>query len=91
MHVDVEYLQIVVEVPAQQRLVANATEDELYGVMDWLLVSKGRIKRKIEARDLAEDSLVLYDFSYFSRYRNGPASKRHRIPIFAMRPYALDV
>ena len=41
--------------------VADATEDELYAAMDWLLERQGRIEKKLAARHLEEDSLVLYD------------------------------
>lgn len=43
--------------------VAEATEDELYAAMDWLLARQGRIEKKLAARYLGEDSLVLYDLS----------------------------
>jgi len=43
--------------------VADATEDELYAAMDWLLAGQGRIQKKLAARHLHEDSLVLYDLS----------------------------
>jgi transposase len=48
---------------AQDFGVADATEDELYAAMDWLLASQGRIQKKLAARHLQEDSLVLYDLS----------------------------
>ena len=57
--------------------VADATEDELYAAMDWLLARQGRIEKKLAARHLAEDSLVLYDLS--SSYFEGhtcPLAKR---------------
>jgi transposase len=43
--------------------VAGATEDDLYAAMDWLLVGQDRIQKKLAARHLQEDSLVLYDLS----------------------------
>ncbi len=43
--------------------VADATEDELYAAMDWLLSHQDRIQKKWAARHLAENSLVLYDLS----------------------------
>ena len=43
--------------------VANATEDDLYAAMDWLLAGQDRIQKKLAARHLQEDSLVLYDLS----------------------------
>ncbi len=41
--------------------VADATEDELYGALDWLLARQGRVERALAGRHLAEGSLVLYD------------------------------
>jgi transposase len=43
--------------------VADATEDELYGAMDWLLARQDRIQKKLAARHLSEGGLVLYDLS----------------------------
>src|ERR1035437_4192484 len=43
--------------------VQDATEDDLYGAMDWLLAAQDRIQKKLAARHLQEDSLVLYDLS----------------------------
>ena len=43
--------------------VADATEDDLYAAMDWLLAGQDRIQKKLAARHLKEDSLVLYDLS----------------------------
>jgi transposase len=43
--------------------VGNATEDELYRVMDWLLERQPHIERKLAARHLSEGGLVLYDLS----------------------------
>jgi transposase len=43
--------------------VAEATEDDLYAAMDWLLGRQGLIQKKLAARHLAADSLVLYDLS----------------------------
>ena len=57
--------------------VSDATEDELYAAMDWLLARQGRIEKKLAARHLADDSLVLYDLS--SSYFEGqtcPLAKR---------------
>lgn len=48
---------------AQDFGVADATEDELYAAMDWLLARQDRIQKKLAARHLHEDSLVLYDLS----------------------------
>ena len=43
--------------------VADATEDELYAAMDWLLARQGRIQNKLAARHLEPGSLVFYDLS----------------------------
>jgi transposase len=42
-------------------------EEELYAAMDWLLERQGRIEKKLAARHLQDDGLVLYDLtsSYF--------------------------
>ena len=48
---------------AQEFGVIDATEDDLYAAMDWLLAGQDRIQKKLAARHLAEDSLVLYDLS----------------------------
>ena len=43
--------------------VTDASEDDLYAAMDWLLLGQDRIQKKLEARHLKEDALVLYDLS----------------------------
>jgi len=43
--------------------VAEATEDDLYAAMDWLLARQEAIEKKLVARHLNEGSLVLYDLS----------------------------
>jgi len=43
--------------------VADASEDELYEAMDWLLARQRAIERKLAKRHLAPGSLVLYDLS----------------------------
>ena len=48
---------------AEHFRVTDATEDELYLAMDWLLAGQSRIQKKLAARHLHEDSLVLYDLS----------------------------
>ena len=48
---------------AEDFSVADATEDELYSAMDWLLARQSRIQKKLAARHLEEDGLVLYDLS----------------------------
>jgi hypothetical protein len=47
--------------------VETATEDELYEAMDWLLERQAVIEKKLAARHLREQGLVLYDLtsSYF--------------------------
>jgi transposase len=46
---------------AEERGVADATEDELYAAMDWLWARQERIEKKLAARHLTEGGLVLYD------------------------------
>lgn len=48
---------------AQEFGVNGADEDELYAAMDWLLAGQDRIQKKLAARHLKEDALVLYDLS----------------------------
>ncbi len=43
--------------------VAEATEDDLYEAMDWLLARQDRIQKKLAARHLHQDGLALYDLS----------------------------
>lgn len=52
---------------AEECGVIEATEDDLYAAMDWLLERQQRIERKLAARHLDEQSLALYDLtsSYF--------------------------
>lgn len=54
---------------AQDFGVVDATEDGLYGAMDWLLAGQDRIQKKLASRHLREDGLVLYDLS--SSYMEG--------------------
>jgi transposase len=54
---------------AEELGVSEATEDELYQAMDWLLERQGRIEKKLAERYLQEGSLVLYDVS--SSYDEG--------------------
>jgi hypothetical protein len=49
--------------------VADATEDELYAALDWLLVRQDRIEARLAARHLEQGGLVLYDLS--SSYMEG--------------------
>jgi transposase len=43
--------------------VAEASEDDLYAAMDWLLARQDTIQKKLAARHLSEGGLVLYDLS----------------------------
>ena len=43
--------------------VADASEDELYGAMDWLLARQGRIEKGLAKRHLESGGLVLYDLT----------------------------
>ena len=43
--------------------VADATEDDLYAAMDWLVARQAGIEKKLAKRHLSEGSLVLYDLS----------------------------
>ena len=43
--------------------VADASEDDLYAAMDWLLARQGAIQNKLAARHLSPGGLVLYDLS----------------------------
>jgi hypothetical protein len=43
--------------------VGDATEDDLYAAMDWLLASQECIEEKLAERHLADDALALYDLS----------------------------
>ena len=57
--------------------VTDATEDDLYAAMDWLLARQDAIEQKLAARHLREGALVLYDLS--SSYFEGsccPLAKR---------------
>ena len=48
---------------AEEFGVADASEDDLYAAMDWLLAAQDRIQKKLAARHLRDDSLVLYALS----------------------------
>jgi transposase len=52
---------------AEDFAVADASEDDLYAAMDWLLPRQERLQNKLAARHLHADGLVLYDLtsSYF--------------------------
>ena len=53
--------------------VAQASEDDLYRAMDWLLERQDRIQKKLASRHLKDDGLVLYDLS--SSYFEGVCSR----------------
>src|SRR6516165_12092425 len=48
---------------AESCKVSDATEDDLYEAMDWLLARQDHIQKKLAARHLKQDGLVLYDLS----------------------------
>ena len=48
---------------AEEFEVSDADEDELYAAMDWLLERQGHIEKKLAARHLRDNGLVLYDLS----------------------------
>jgi transposase len=48
---------------AESFKVAEATEDDLYEAMDWLLARQDHIQKKLAARHLKQDGLALYDLS----------------------------
>jgi transposase len=54
---------------AEELGVAEATEDDLYAAMDWLLERQKRIEKRLAERHLREGGLVLYDVS--SSYYEG--------------------
>jgi transposase len=43
--------------------VTDASEDDLYAAMDWLLARQDRVQNKLAARHLSAGGLVLYDLS----------------------------
>jgi len=59
--------------------VANADEDDLYEVMDWLLERQPTIEKKLAARHLQEHGLALYDLSssYFEGLTCPLAARGH--------------
>jgi len=48
---------------AEEFGVADASEDDLYAAMDWLLERQSTIQKKLAARHLSAGGLVLYDLS----------------------------
>jgi transposase len=67
---------------AQDFGVTQATENDCYAAMDWLLARQDRIQKKLATRHLTEGGLVLYDLS--SSYFEG-----HTCPL-AKRGYSRD-
>lgn len=62
---------------AEDFVVSDASESDLYAAMDWLLQRQGTIEKKLAARHLSAGGLVLYDLS--SSYFEGatcPLAKR---------------
>ena len=62
---------------AEEFGVADATEDELYAAMDWLLARQAGIEKKLAGRHLRAGGLVLYDLS--SSYFEGSGCPLARI------------
>ena len=54
---------------AEELDVADATEDQLYDAMDWLLQRQSALERKLAKRHLSEGASVLYDVT--SSYYEG--------------------
>jgi transposase len=54
---------------AEELNVADATEDQLYDAMDWLLERQSAIEKKLARRHLSDGALVLYDVT--SSYYEG--------------------
>ena len=54
---------------AEELTVSDATEDDLYEAMDWLLDRQSRIEHKLAVRHLGEGTQVLYDVT--SSYYEG--------------------
>jgi hypothetical protein len=46
---------------AQELAVEDATEDDLYQALDWLLERQPKIEKKLAGKHLKDGSLVLYD------------------------------
>lgn len=59
--------------------VADATEDELYSAMDWLLDHQDTIETKLAKRHLKNDGIALYDLSssYFEGKTCSLAARGH--------------
>ncbi len=54
---------------AEELHVAEATEDDLYQALDWLLARQAHVEKRLAQRHLHDGSLVLYDVS--SSYYEG--------------------
>lgn len=92
---------------AEQLRVTDATEDDLYQAMDWLLARQPRVEKKLAVRHLSSGSLVLYDVSssYYEGHTCPLARRGHNrdrkkgLPIIVYglltdaegRPIAVDV
>ncbi len=48
---------------AESFKVPDATEDDLYEAMDWLLARRDQLQKKLAARHVQKDGLALYDLS----------------------------
>jgi hypothetical protein len=64
---------------AEELHLQDATEDELYAAMDWLLEHQKAIETKLARRHLTDGSLVLYDVSssYYEGETCPPARHGH--------------
>jgi len=92
---------------AEELDLLDATEDDLYEAMDWLLARQGRIEKKLAKRHLEERAIVLYDVSssYYEGRRcslarfghNRDKKKGRKIIVYGVmtdaegRPVGLDV
>ena len=74
----------------EQFKVADASVDELYGAMDWLLKRHSRIHNKLARRHFKDGALVLYDLtsSYFegstctlARHGYNRDGKKGKLPV----------
>ena len=62
---------------AEEFSVANVDVDEVYAALDWLLGRQKHLEKKLAARYLKEDGLVLYDVSSsFYEGRTCPLARR---------------
>lgn len=57
--------------------VRDASVDDLYGALDWLLAAQPRVEKKLAARHLSDGCLVLYDLtSTWMEGRKCPLARR---------------